>query len=50
MYFNISQFKALLSKELKEAFRDRNAMLSDVGAMMISSCHRLFFLVKGVAR
>jgi len=28
------QFKALLSKELKEAFRDRRAMLSDVSAMM----------------
>lgn len=31
------QFKALLSKELKEAFRDKRAMLSDVSAMMICS-------------
>jgi len=29
------QFKALLSKELKEAFRDKRAMMSDVSAMMI---------------
>lgn len=29
------QFKALLSKELKESFRDKRAMLSDVGAMMM---------------
>jgi len=28
------QFKALLIKELKEAFRDKRAMLSDVSAMM----------------
>ena len=31
------QFKALLTKELKEAFRDKRAMLSDVSAMMICS-------------
>jgi len=30
------QFKALLTKELKEAFRDKRAMLSDVSAMMIA--------------
>jgi len=29
------QFKALLTKELKEAFRDKRAMLSDVSAMMM---------------
>ncbi len=40
------QFKALLSKELKEAFRDRRAMLSDVSAMMICSA---ISTVKGVA-
>ncbi len=34
---NINQFKALLSKELKEAFRDKRAMMSDVSAMMIGS-------------
>ena len=45
MYFNISLFK-----ELKEAFRDRRAMLSYIGAMMIPSLHRLFFLVTGVVR
>lgn len=32
--FNISQFKALLNKELKEAFRYKRAMLSEVSAMM----------------
>ena len=32
---NISQFKALLTKELKEAFRDKRAMIPDVSAMMI---------------
>jgi len=32
--FNISQFIALLNKELKEAFRDKHAMLADVSAMM----------------
>jgi hypothetical protein len=32
---NTGQFKALLSKELKEAFRDKRAMLSDMSAMMI---------------
>ncbi len=31
------QFKALLTKELKEAFRDKRAVLSDVSAMMICS-------------
>jgi len=30
------QFKALLSKELKEAFRDKRAMISDVSAMMMA--------------
>jgi hypothetical protein len=35
--FNISQFKVLLTKELKEAFRDKRAMLADVSAMMICS-------------
>lgn len=40
------QFKALLSKELKEAFRDRRAMLSDVSAMMIFS---VMCAVTGVA-
>jgi hypothetical protein len=39
------QFKALLTKELKEAFRDKRAMLSDVSAMMICST---LCLVKGV--
>lgn len=49
--FNISQFKALLSKELKEAFRDKRAMLSDVSAMMICSDSNLAkSLVKGVAK
>jgi len=33
----MTQFKALLSKELKEAFRDKRAMMSDVSAMMICS-------------
>jgi len=32
--FHTSQFNSLLSKELKEAFRDKRAMLSDVSAMM----------------
>jgi len=36
IFSNISQFKALLTKELKEAFRDKRAMLSDVSAMMIT--------------
>lgn len=40
------QFKALLTKELKEAFRDKRAMLSDESAMMICS---FMGLVKGVA-
>jgi len=40
------QFKALLTKELKEAFRDKRAMLSDVSAMMICST---ISLVTGVA-
>lgn len=31
------QFKALLSKELKEAFRDKRAMISDASAMMMCS-------------
>ena len=31
------QFKALLTKELKEAFRERRAMLSDISAMAIFS-------------
>jgi len=35
--FNLCQFKALLSKELKEAFRDKRAILSDDSAMIISS-------------
>ena len=30
------QFKALLAKELKEAFRDKRAMLPDVSAMMMA--------------
>ena len=38
------QFKALLTKELKEAFRDKRAMLSDASAMMIGSA---ICLVKG---
>jgi len=29
-------FIALLSKELKEAFRDKRAMLSDVSTMMMA--------------
>jgi len=29
------QFKALLSKELKEAFRDKRTMLANVSAMMM---------------
>jgi len=33
----MNQFKALLSKELKEAFRDKRAMLFDVSAVMIIS-------------
>ena len=40
------QFKALLTKELKETFRDKRAMISDVSAMMI--CFTTTF-VKGVA-
>jgi len=43
---NVSQFKALLSKELKEAFRDKRAMLAGVSAMMIFSA---ICLVQGVA-
>jgi hypothetical protein len=39
----VSQFKALLSKELKEAFRDKRAMLSDISAMMIRSATCLIF-------
>ena len=37
IFSNIGQFKALLTKELKETFRDKPAMLSDVSAMMICS-------------
>ena len=45
------QFKALLCKELKEAFRDRRAMLSDVSAMMICpSTNLVKCLVQGVAK
>jgi len=33
----MNQFKALPTKELKEAFRDQRVMLSDVSAMMIRS-------------
>jgi len=33
----MNQFKALLTKELKEAFRDKRAMLSDISAMMTRS-------------
>ena len=40
------QFKALLSKELKEAFRDKRAMISDVSAMVICSSS---LSVQGVA-
>jgi hypothetical protein len=40
------QFNALLTKELKEAFRDKRAMLSDVSAMMILSS---FIYVKGIS-
>ena len=36
-HLGIVQFKALLSKELKEAFRDKRAMMPDVSAMMIYS-------------
>jgi len=44
------QFKALLTKELKEAFRDKRVMLSDVSAMMNCSATNLVkYLVKGVA-
>jgi len=44
------QFKALLTKELKEAFRDKRVMLSDVSAMMNCSATNLVkCLVKGVA-
>lgn len=47
---NVRQFKALLSKELKEAYRDKRAMLSDVSAMMIRSVTCLIFcFVTGVA-
>jgi len=46
----MSQFKALLTKELKEAFRDKRAMLADVSAMMIRSVTCLVFSsVTGVA-
>lgn len=48
--FNMGQFRALLSKELKEAFRDRRAMLSDVSAMMMRSRrNRIAFLDEGAA-
>ena len=45
MNANIQQFHALLLKELKEAFRDKRAMLSDFSALMMacSAC----CLVKG---
>lgn len=36
------QFRALLSKGLKEAFRDKRAMLSDISAMMICSVTCVF--------
>jgi len=39
---NIRQFKVLLGKELKEAFRDKRAMLPDVSAMMIRSVTSVF--------
>jgi len=41
------QFKALLNKELKEAFRDNRAMLSDVSAMMMA-CSTIA-ITRGVA-
>ncbi len=44
---NISQFKALLTKELKETFRDKRDMLSDVSAMMMA-CSTVA-IIKGVA-
>lgn len=31
------QFRALLTKELKEAFRDKRAMIPDASAIMICS-------------
>jgi len=33
--FHMIQFQALLSKALKEVFRDKWSMLSDVSAMMM---------------
>lgn len=33
---NISQFKALLSKELKEAFRDKRAMMMCLTCSILS--------------
>ena len=47
---NMSQFKALFSKELKEAFRDKRAILSDMSAMMIfPSTNSVKCLIAGVA-
>lgn len=44
-------FNVLLSKELKDPFRDRRAMLSDVSPMMIRSSTSLVkYLAKGVAK
>jgi len=37
IFSNISQFKTLHNKELKEAFCDKRAMLSNVSVMMICS-------------
>lgn len=39
---HVRQFKALLSKGLKEAYRDKRAMLSDVSGMMIRSVTCVF--------
>ena len=47
MNVNIQQFYALLLKELKEAFRDKRAMLTDVSALMMACSG--YCLVKGVA-
>jgi len=50
MNINMSQFKVLLIKELKEVCRDKRVMLSDVSAMMNCSATNLVkCLVKGVA-
>lgn len=52
--FKISQLKTLQSKELKDAFRDKWAMFTDVrdvsAMMIVTSINLASVIVKGVAK